>query len=243
MRKVFLHISALAAVLLLCLACSGDRATVIPRGKLAKIYADMLVTDQWAQSESHLRYTADTSLVYEPIFQKYGYDTDDYIKSVEYYMNDPERFSRILRHTTEILDKRIEHLHMLKKELRRQEEINTFVTDFNIGEFYPYLLDEPYVHYYDSLSVEADSCNVYRIVPIERADTLYDCLVMIIQTDTVVVDPVVIDTPVVETEKPREEEITKLTDGVIKEILPIKPSDAKNSLFRHAKLDTLKLKK
>ena len=243
MRKVFLHISALATVLLLCLACSGDRATVIPRGKLAKIYADMLVTDQWAQSESHLRYTADTSLVYEPIFQKYGYDTDDYIKSVEYYMNDPERFSRILRHTTEILDKRIEHLHMLKKELRRQEEINTFVTDFNIGEFYPYLLEEPYVHYYDSLSVEADSCNVYRIVPIERADTLYDRLVMIIQTDTVAVDPVVIDTPVVETEKPRVEEITKVTDGVIKEILPINLSDAKNSLFRHAKLDTLKLKK
>lgn len=151
---------------------------------MAKIYAEMLVMDQWAVSDSRLRQKADTSLIYEPIFEKYGYDGEDYRASVEYYMNDPERFSRILRESADILDARIEELKNLKQELMEQEKINRLITDFDISDFYPYLSSEPYVHYYDSLAVELDTLSTYRLVSIERADTLYDCLRMIVQTDT-----------------------------------------------------------
>lgn len=184
MKKVFLHIPAVLAALLLCFACSDDESKVIPRGKMAKIYAEMLVMDQWAVSDSRLRQKADTSLIYEPIFEKYGYDGEDYRASVEYYMNDPERFSRILRESADILDARIEELKNLKQDLMRQEKINRLITDFEISDFYPYLSSEPYVHYYDSLAVELDTLSTYRLVSIERADTLYDCLRMIVQTDT-----------------------------------------------------------
>ena len=184
MKKVFLHIPAVLAALLLCFACSDDESKVIPRGKMAKIYAEMLVMDQWAVSDSRLRQKADTSLIYEPIFEKYGYDGEDYRASVEYYMNDPERFSRILRESADILDARIEELQNLKQDLMRQEKINRLITDFEISDFYPYLSSEPYVHYYDSLAVELDTLSTYRLVSIERADTLYDCLRMIVQTDT-----------------------------------------------------------
>lgn len=184
MKKVFLHIPAVLAALLLCFACSDDESKVIPRGKMAKIYAEMLVMDQWAVSDSRLRQKADTSLIYEPIFEKYGYDGEDYRASVEYYMNDPERFSRILRESADILDARIEELKNLKQELMKQEKINRLITDFDISDFYPYLSSEPYVHYYDSLAVELDTLSTYRLMSIERADTLYDCLRMIVQTDT-----------------------------------------------------------
>lgn len=184
MKKVFLHIPAVLAALLLCFACSDDESKVIPRGKMAKIYAEMLVMDQWAVSDSRLRQKADTSLIYEPIFEKYGYDGEDYRASVEYYMNDPERFSRILRESADILDARIEELKNLKQELMKQEKNNRLITDFDISDFYPYLSSEPYVHYYDSLAVELDTLSTYRLVSIERADTLYDCLRMIVQTDT-----------------------------------------------------------
>lgn len=184
MKKVFLHIPAVLAALLLCFACSDDESKVIPRGKMAKIYAEMLVMDQWAVSDSRLRQKADTSLIYEPIFEKYGYDGEDYRASVEYYMNDPERFSRILRESADILDARIEELKNLKQDLMKQEKINRLITDFEISDFYPYLSSEPYVHYYDSLAVELDTLSTYRLVSIERADTLYDCLRMIVQTDT-----------------------------------------------------------
>lgn len=184
MKKVFLHIPAVLAALLLCFACSDDESKVIPRGKMAKIYAEMLVMDQWAVSDSRLRQKADTSLIYEPIFEKYGYDGEDYRASVEYYMNDPERFSRILRESADILDARIEELKNLKQELMKQEKINRLITDFEISDFYPYLSSEPYVHYYDSLAVELDTLSTYRLVSIERADTLYDCLRMIVLADT-----------------------------------------------------------
>lgn len=184
MKRIFLHIPAVLAALLLCFACSDDESKVIPRGKMAKIYAEMLVIDQWAVSDSRLRQKADTSLIYEPIFEKYGYDGEDYRASVEYYMNDPERFSRILRESADILDARIEELKNLKQDLMRQEKINRLITDFDISDFYPYLSSEPYVHYYDSLAVELDTLSTYRLVSIERADTLYDCLRMIVQTDT-----------------------------------------------------------
>jgi hypothetical protein len=248
MRKVFLHISALVAVFLLCLACSSDGVSVIPRSKLAKIYAEMLVMDQWAQSESQLRSVADTSLVYEPIFQKYGYDTEDYTSSVEYYMQDPERFSKILRETIDILDERISELNTLKKAIRRQKEIESFVTDFDISEFYPYLSEEPYVHYYDSLTVEADSFKVYRIVPIEREDTIFDRLVMIIRVDSLALDSLVVDTLV------KDKPVFKKIDVKEPEILPLKKEDQENvarkpqalddprRIIRKAKFDTLKLK-
>ena len=253
MRKVFLHISALAAVLLLCLACSSDGVSVIPRSKLAKIYAEMLVMDQWAQSESHLRSVADTSLVYEPIFQKYGYDTEDYTRSVEYYMQDPERFSKILRETIDILDERISELNTLKKAIRRQKEIESFVTDFDISEFYPYLSEEPYVHYYDSLTVEADSFKVYRIVPIEREDTIFDRLVMIIRVDSLALDSLAVDSLVVDT-LVKDKPVFKKIDVKEPEILPLKKEDQENvarkpqalddprRIIRKAKFDTLKLK-
>ena len=261
MRKVFLHISAISAALLMCLACSGDKASIIPRGKLAKIYAEMLVMDQWAQSETSLRTQADTSLVYEPVFQKYGYDTEDYIRSVEHYMKDPERYSRILRATTDILDERILELNDLKKALKRQAEIENFITDFNIGEFYPYLSEEPYVHYYDSLTVEPDSFSVYRIVPVERADTLYDLLRMIICVDTTAVDTVAVETlaekidPVaagaVKADKPaavKEPGDMKLRDNSELQMLDMENVARKpqkldvNAVLKQTKLDTFKLK-
>ena len=110
MRKVFRYIFAVIAAAVLLSSCNGDEAEVIPRAKLSEIYAEMLMTDQWITSTPGIRHMADTSLVYEPILEKYGYDSEDYRKTVDKYMDDPERFSRILRSTVEIFDERLEEL-------------------------------------------------------------------------------------------------------------------------------------
>lgn len=187
--KRALNIFVAFAVLLSFLACSNKETRVIPRGKMAKIYAEMLMMDQFTLSDTKYRQLADTTLVYEPIFRNYGYDTDDYRLSVEYYMNDPERYSRILRATIEIIDKRITELKARQKMIIRHEEIMRFVTDFDISEYYPYLASEPYVHYYDSLDVQVDTMSTYRLVDIERRDTVFDRLVMIVPGDSLEVEP------------------------------------------------------
>lgn len=89
----------LAALLLVAaVSCDRDRGKVIPRGKFARIYAEMALADEWLASNSTIyRELVDTTNFYEPIFNRYGYTAKDYIASVEHYIDDPLRYGRILR--------------------------------------------------------------------------------------------------------------------------------------------------
>jgi len=180
-------------VLVMSVSCRRQGAEVIPRAKLSRIYAEMLMTDQWVMSAKGVRLIADTSLVYEPILEKYGYTTEDYVKTVDVYMNDPERFAKVLRTTVEILDERLVELKEEKriqemeaaKEREWKKMADMLKPDFDPAEFFPYLNGEPYVHYYDSVSFEPDSALwIYRMLSIERADTIYDRIRMIVKSDT-----------------------------------------------------------
>lgn len=183
MKIRVVHIIAACAVLFSLVGCSFNRTKVIPRGEMAEIYAEMLMADQWIIENSRTRTQADTSLVYEPIFQRYGYDTEDYRASVAHYMKDPERYSRILRETAEILDARILEL----KELKRIEDRRKSIVPYKIDRFRLYYVRsvEGLWEHGDSVSVEVDS-----LVPVlemhlhETSDTLYEGLEMIIKTDS-----------------------------------------------------------
>ncbi len=192
MGKVINRALIVAVILLVSLvSCRKDEARVISRGKLSQIYAEMLLTDQWITMTPGMRMIADTSLVYEPILEKYGYTSADYRKTVETYMDDPERYARILRSTSQILDERLRELKSVLKKMEEAENGPDYVSDFKAEEFFPYMFDEPYVHYYDSLSFEPDSLlQIYRLIPVERKDTIYDRLVMVILSDTTEVEGV-----------------------------------------------------
>lgn len=189
MKRFFLQIMAVCLSLSALFSCGGDEPVVIPRAKLSEIYAEMLVTDQWIISTPSVRQIADTSLVYEPILNKYGYTREDYNRSVGHYMDDPERFARIFRTTAEILDERIKELEIRKQEEDRAEmrrlQAEKFRPDIDPEELFPYVFKEPYVHYYDSLTFEPDSMAIYRLLPVETADTVYDRVKMIVKSDTV----------------------------------------------------------
>lgn len=196
--RLLRHIMTVVSLLLLAVSCGEKKDKVIPRGKLAEIYAEFLVMDQWVSSNSNLRRMADTTLVYEPILERYGYTSADYRKSVDVYMNDPERFSRILRTTGTILDKRLKDLERCRtemeheEELRKQMEARRIVVTIDMGEYFPYLHSEPYVHYYDSLTVETDSLLIYRLRNIDRADTIYRDLRMVILDSLQVADTLMV---------------------------------------------------
>lgn len=118
MKKVLLGIIVAFAVLS-CSSKGGGK--VIPRKVLAEIYADMFVADQWTNSSSRiLKRTIDTTMIYEPIFQKYGYTVDDYIASVDYYLYDPLRYERILQNALDIILARQEELEAIREENEHQ---------------------------------------------------------------------------------------------------------------------------
>ena len=93
--KRILHI---VLVLVTVAACQGPR--VIPKDTLTDIYVDMFLADQQVRGEGLSHNQMDTLLVYEAVFNKYGYDTDDYQYSVRHYLRDPERFAKIFEEVT-----------------------------------------------------------------------------------------------------------------------------------------------
>lgn len=113
--RVFMPLAVLC--LALTFSCSGG-GKVIPKKKMVRIYADMFVADQWLNQNYKAERVADTSFVYEAIFEKYGYDSEDYRASVDYYIQDPDRFARILRQTVLELENRMDEQRAELRKLR-----------------------------------------------------------------------------------------------------------------------------
>lgn len=117
---------ALAAVLASC-----DRGRVIPKDRMAEIYAEMFLADQWIEANPQVRRAVDTTCVYEAVFEKYGYDADDYRASMDHYMDDPERFAKILRRSASILEARMAELDAERKVARARRASIKVKFDFD----------------------------------------------------------------------------------------------------------------
>lgn len=224
MKQRIIHIFAVCFALCLLVGCScSNKSKVIPRGKMAHIYAEMLVVDQWLLEHSKYRTQADTSLVYEPIFQKYGYTTEDYRASLEHYMNDPERYSRILRETVEILDEQIGELKGVKAAEDRLKSIVPYKMD--PARLYYGRSKDRLWNFRDSVSVALDSLvAVYELGFHELSDTVFDGPKIIVKVDTLEVKQPIAAEDTTTVEKPEP----------IKELVPIKEEATKEQASPNA---------
>lgn len=166
MRK-FLVISVLLSLALLSCNRGGK---VIPKDDFAKIYARMLLVDQWVRENAPRQ--ADTCLVYAPVLAEFGYDRDDYIASVNYYMENPESFGKIFTNVEDILQKRIDELTCVERRRAYLDSLKAVIEakDFRRVEIrLDRCRDSVRV---DSVNVVMDSTGVYvwERVPL---DTVY----------------------------------------------------------------------
>ena len=120
MRKSLGILLVAAVISTVALSCSR-RARVIPVRKMEKIYREMFLADQWLADNYPKRQKADTTWFYEPIFEKYGYDIEDYRKSVDHYLSDPKRYAEMmervvsgLRADSEAINRSIEKRDKMK---------------------------------------------------------------------------------------------------------------------------------
>ena len=103
MRKAF-HIALLLLVVLAgVVSCRGPKR--IPRKEMEEIFYLMFLQDQQIKQTQALRKQADTMLVYEGIFEAYGYDTDDYLHSLQYYLEEPEKMEKVMDAVADRLEK------------------------------------------------------------------------------------------------------------------------------------------
>ena len=105
MKKALAYVIVLG-ILLAGVASCGRGAKVIPRGKFAEVYADLFMADVWMTFNPDAKTKADTSKFYEYVLNNRGYTTEDYLKSVDYYLNDPDRYAKILKQASVILDRK-----------------------------------------------------------------------------------------------------------------------------------------
>lgn len=90
---------------------------------MSDIYAEMFLADQWLNDNPGLKRTADTTRFYETIFRRFGYGFEDYDASVNYYLNHPEKYKKIVERAQNKLRSTQKSLESFEKALERQNQI------------------------------------------------------------------------------------------------------------------------
>lgn len=99
-------IAILAAVALtLCGACSGIGGPAIGEKDMSRIISDVYLVDQWSKIDDAAGMRADTTLLYNGVFEKYGYTLEDYATSMEYYIRHWKTYLKVLESAHRILMK------------------------------------------------------------------------------------------------------------------------------------------
>lgn len=180
MRNSFRYLlMAVTASMLLSVLSSCRDSRVIDEDDMAKIYAEMLMTDQWINSNPNVRRIADTSLVYEPILRKYGYSSEDYRYSLNYYLEHNKDFAEIMKKTLSILERKQAALEKEKIRMEEDQKLREYVKsmskyvklDMTLFELKDYSSDEYGPN--DTVSVVWDTLTCcFRITRMPVSDTL-----------------------------------------------------------------------
>lgn len=96
-------------VIVISMASSCTKKGIIPKDTLSDIYYDLYLADQQILGKGD----SDSLLIYEPIFNKYGFTTEDYLRTSDYYLKKPDKFAKIFKVTQTKLKKRKELLDRL----------------------------------------------------------------------------------------------------------------------------------
>ena len=161
----------IALIFLSIMASCARKARVIPKSKLEKIYMEMLLVDQWIGLEWSNTRVADTSVVYEQIFEKYGYTSNDYRKSVSYYMEDPDGFAKIFENISNALTTKANIIDKEQKDREKADSIRNVIIsrNFRRAEIFFY---KDVLSYKDSILFYFDSIGIVRSKPVE-SDSLF----------------------------------------------------------------------
>jgi len=111
---------------------------------MSEIYYDIFITDSYIKQDNiSLKKITDSAKIYEPIFEKYGYSSEDYISTINYYLKQPVKLARILRNTKDRLLTRkkelsdaIDFQNGIQRHWTLLDSLNIFGADTIYGNAY-----------------------------------------------------------------------------------------------------------
>lgn len=202
-RKGLAVLFVVTALVVTLISCSKG-PKVIPKRQMEKIYREMFLADQWLEDHSEKRPIADTTWFYAPIFEKYGYDIEDYRASVDFYLSDPKRYAEMIGRVAKGLE---DESAAIQRSLRQQDKIR-HRADSIARAMKAYKQDD--LSYYgdlfyvnsmtDRIDIRKNSKGVYFPVPVVE-DTVFHGPELIIKDTTEasseVEEPIADFTPIV----------------------------------------------
>lgn len=208
-------------------AC-GHKAKVISEDKFISIYMDMFIADQWLEANYTERKAADTLLFYDPIFERYGYDREDYFKTVDYYLQDPQKYVRVVKKVQARLEDRVKDVQT-ELEISAERERNR-PKDIGVVRFSEAIKKLPFL---DTIFIQKNDQGIYSIMPIEF-DTIFKGPEIVIRekidttaSDSLAVDSLSVDTVAVklntEDDEDQKMEVAPLIDEVRVKPMPERP--------------------
>lgn len=167
-----------AVLLFACIVLSGSCERlrgIIPEEDMVSLYADMFLADQWLRDNPDMRKKADTTLFFDPIFERYGYSFKEYDKSLVYYTAHPDRFADITSRAAKKIGDELDRfkeisdnekvLNEAREKLHKTYKEKDFSAD-SVGwrggkEFTLWMGDAPSV-------VEEDASDTLGLAPVEQ---------------------------------------------------------------------------
>jgi len=119
MKKTLGMVLLAMVVLVTAMSCNRS-ARIIPNKTMQKIYFEMFLADQWLYDQPGASVKADTTLFYEPIFEKYGYHHADYLATVDHLLEDPSRYTLLLSKVSTALQAEADRIN---RDIARKEEL------------------------------------------------------------------------------------------------------------------------
>ena len=102
---------------------------------MSAIYVEMYVADQWLKDHPASAKTADTTLFYDPIFKKYGYNFRDYDASLRHYVSRPEDYLKIIEKSVKMLEADLDRLEDIKTRQERARKLNAAICGYEYRDF------------------------------------------------------------------------------------------------------------
>lgn len=210
---------------------SCGKKGIIPKDVMEDIYYDMYLTDSYIRYQVIPINPPDSTLIYEPIFNKYGYTTSDYLTSNRYYLQNPENYRKILLGVKKRLEEKDAYLTELIEYTKQLDTFTRHIDSIAILGAPDLKANAPeralnfilYTRYHIKEKPEAPGLVICRTVPVKERDIKADSAIVarlteeFIKADSIMKEKMARDIIIKDTSAEENLRILYLTERFIQE--------------------------
>ncbi|MGM9774061.1 MAG: DUF4296 domain-containing protein [Candidatus Egerieousia sp.] len=103
MMKSLIKAIFVTAAIVIFGACTHVAGPAINDKDMSRIISEVYLVDQWAKTDNAVNMRADSTLIYNAIFVKYGYTFEQYSSSMAYYVRHWKKYLKVLNDAHKLL--------------------------------------------------------------------------------------------------------------------------------------------